>query len=52
MRKALPICLAVLLIPNLAFQVTFGSLSGYVSYHLVRAAAGLRDNHDSNKEAA
>jgi len=41
-----------LLLPNLAFQVTFGALSGYVSYHLVRAAGGLGSNHDSNKEAA
>jgi hypothetical protein len=47
-----------LLLPNLAFQVTFGALSGYVSYHLVRAAGGMGQRPDDDpkehetKEAA
>jgi hypothetical protein len=41
-----------LLLPNLAFQVTFGILSGYLSYHLVRATHHLRARDDDHKEAA
>jgi hypothetical protein len=43
----------LILIPGLSVHVTFGVLSGYVSYHLVKAVARLRDEYEvSNKELA
>jgi hypothetical protein len=42
-----------ILIPGLAVHLTFGVLSGYVSYHLVKAIGKLREEYDlASKELA
>jgi hypothetical protein len=42
-----------ILIPGLVVHLTFGVLSGYVSYHLVKAIGKLREEYDlANKELA
>ncbi len=41
------------LVPGLIVHLTFGAASGYVSYHLVKAVARLREEFElSNKELA
>ncbi|MDB4966622.1 MAG: hypothetical protein JWN44_2311, partial [Myxococcales bacterium] len=41
------------LVPGLVIHVSFGAASGYVSYHLVKALAQLREEYElSNKEMA
>ena len=42
-----------MLIPGLTVHCTFGAASGYVSYHIVRAVARLREGYElANKELA
>jgi len=50
---ATPHAAYLILIPGLTVHVTFGVVSGYVSYHLVKAVARLREEYEvSNKELA
>jgi hypothetical protein len=47
-----PAAVFVMLVPNLLVQVFFGSLSGWVSFHLVRATAELRARLRAEPEPA